>query len=352
MPMREDLPTTYAGLLHQEPGVQDRSPTRPRAPSRCRTCRTRSRSGRPSATPTPSSVIFGKTPVDQTLRRCDRQPPASRVGHQPTRPAIRARQPHAAGSLPVAAPARSGSLFVAPVRGVPGRPSSPTRSASRCGSRFHDYFFAAPGAQVARPFVGLDNYTDGADRPGGAALVRATSPIFLVINVPLTVVLSLVLATALNAAIPFRTFFRVAYYVPYVTASVAVVGGLAVPVQLRAAWSTRCSGPLAPNPSWLVNSRAGDAVDRALRHLEAARLLHPALPGRAAERPQGALRVGRGRRRGAVRTLPDVTVPGVRPGDHAGGDPGDDHRREPVHRALPAHQRRRPGRRVDLAGAR
>ena len=34
--------------------------------------------------------------------------------------------------------------------------------------------------------------------------------IFLVINVPLTVMLSLLLATALNAAIPFRAFFRTA----------------------------------------------------------------------------------------------------------------------------------------------
>ena len=25
---------------------------------------------------------------------------------------------------------------------------------------FHDYFFAAPGAQVDRPFVGLDNYAE------------------------------------------------------------------------------------------------------------------------------------------------------------------------------------------------
>ena len=48
--------------------------------------------------------------------------------------------------------------------------------------------------------------------------------VFLVINVPLTVVLSLALATALNAKIRGRTFFRTAYYVPYVTASVAVVG--------------------------------------------------------------------------------------------------------------------------------
>ena len=46
---------------------------------------------------------------------------------------------------------------------------------------------------------------------------------FLIINVPLTVVLSLLLAAALNGAIRGRTFLRVSYYVPYVTASVALV---------------------------------------------------------------------------------------------------------------------------------
>ncbi len=42
-------------------------------------------------------------------------------------------------------------------------------------------------------------------------------------NVPLTVVLSILLATALDRVTKARTFFRVSYYVPYVTASVAVV---------------------------------------------------------------------------------------------------------------------------------
>ena len=58
----------------------------------------------------------------------------------------------------------------------------------------------------------------------------------------------------------------------------------------------------------------GDADDRALRDLEAARLLHPALPRGAAEHPQGALR---GRRRWTERARSrkfwSVTVPGVRP---------------------------------------
>jgi multiple sugar transport system permease protein len=117
---------------------------------------------------------------------------------------------------------------------------------------FHDYFFTAPGVSVPHPFVGLNNYQAVLKDP----VVRDSFLhvlVFLVINVPLTVVLSLVLATALNRAIRFRTFFRVSYYVPYVTASVAVVG-----VWLFLFNSdgivNRILGPLAPDPSWLVNS--------------------------------------------------------------------------------------------------
>jgi multiple sugar transport system permease protein len=117
---------------------------------------------------------------------------------------------------------------------------------------FHDWFFAAPGAAVDRPFVGFDNYATVFADPG-VQRSFLNILVFLVINVPLTVVLSLVLAAALNAAIPFRTFFRVSFYVPYVTASVAVVGvwlflfnsdGLVNSVL----------GDFAPEPSWLVNS--------------------------------------------------------------------------------------------------
>lgn len=117
---------------------------------------------------------------------------------------------------------------------------------------FHDYFFAAPGAEVDRPFVGLDNYATVLTDPD-VWQSFANVGVFLVINVPLTVVLSIVLATALNSVVHARTFFRVSYYVPYVTASVAVV----------AVWLFLFSsnglvnnilGPLAPQPSWLVNS--------------------------------------------------------------------------------------------------
>jgi multiple sugar transport system permease protein len=117
---------------------------------------------------------------------------------------------------------------------------------------FFDYFFAAPGAEVERPFVGLANFARALQDPLFHIAIRNVV-IFLVINVPLTVAISMVLATALNAAIPLRSFFRAAYYVPYITASVAAVGiwlwlfsGFGLVVKLL--------GALAPNPAFLVNA--------------------------------------------------------------------------------------------------
>jgi multiple sugar transport system permease protein len=100
--------------------------------------------------------------------------------------------------------------------------------------------------------VGLENYrTVLGDSDVRQSFVNVG--VFLVINVPLTVALSLLLATALNGAIRARAFLRVAYFIPYVTASVALV----------AVWLFLFSdnglvnellGPLAPSPSWLINS--------------------------------------------------------------------------------------------------
>jgi len=87
---------------------------------------------------------------------------------------------------------------------------------------FTDYYFTAPGVTVPHPFVGLDNYKTVLTDPAVLASFGHIG-IFLILNVPLTVALSLGLAVALNRAVHFRTFFRAAYYVPYVTASVAVV---------------------------------------------------------------------------------------------------------------------------------
>ena len=118
---------------------------------------------------------------------------------------------------------------------------------------FHDYFFAAPGAQVDRPFVGLENYRAVlADPDVQRAFFNVA--VFLVINVPLTVVLSLVLATGLNSVTRARTFLRVSYYVPYVTASVALVG-VWLFLFSSGGLVNEVLGPLAPSPSWLVNSK-------------------------------------------------------------------------------------------------
>jgi len=176
---------------------------------------------------------------------------------------------------------------------------------------FHDYFFAAPGAQVSRPFVGFATYqavlSDPAVRQSFLNVLE-----FLVINVPLTVVLSLVLATALNSVVRARTFLRLSYYVPYVTASVALV----------AVWLFLFStdgmvnnllGPLAPNPSWLVNSALAMpviAIFVTWKQLGFFILLYlAALQNVPKELYESASVDGAGR----VRSFMSVTVPGVRP---------------------------------------
>jgi len=117
---------------------------------------------------------------------------------------------------------------------------------------FHDYFFTAPGVVVAKPFVGFDNFVTVLTDPQVLESFRNTA-VFLVINVPLTVVLSLVLATALDAGVRWATAYRVAFYVPYLTASVSLVG---VWMLLFSSGGLINSilGPLAPDPSWLINS--------------------------------------------------------------------------------------------------
>jgi multiple sugar transport system permease protein len=176
---------------------------------------------------------------------------------------------------------------------------------------FHDYFFAAPNAIVDHPFVGFDNYvtvlTDPDVRQAFGNII-----VFLVINVPLTVAMSLVLATALNAKLPLRSFFRAAYYVPYITASVAVVG-----VWLWLFHSgglvNHLLGPLAPDPSWLVNSTLAMplvAVFVAWKQLGFFIMLYlAALQNVPRELYESAAIDGASRLR-AFRT---VTVPGVRP---------------------------------------
>ncbi|KRC50721.1 ABC transporter permease [Leifsonia sp. Root227] len=176
---------------------------------------------------------------------------------------------------------------------------------------FFDYFFAAPGANVDRPFVGLDNYVTAFTDP--AVLQSfANVGIFLIINVPLTVVLSLVLASGLNSIKRFRTFLRVSYYVPYVTASVAIIG-VWLFLFNQDGLVNQILGPLAPNPSWFVNPTLAMpmiAVYVTWKQLGFYILLYlAALQNVPTELYESASTDGAGR----VRQFFSVTVPGVRP---------------------------------------
>ncbi|MCU1508789.1 MAG: sugar transporter permease [Glaciihabitans sp.] len=176
---------------------------------------------------------------------------------------------------------------------------------------FHDFFFAAPGAQVDRPFVGFANFVTAFSDP---AVIRSFGNvgIFLLINVPLTVVLSLLLATALNRITHFRGFLRVSYYVPYLTASVAVV----------AVWLflfngnglvNQILGPLAPKPSWLISEQWAMptiALFVTWKQLGFYILLYlAALQAVPKELYESAATDGAG----GFRSFMSVTVPGVRP---------------------------------------
>jgi multiple sugar transport system permease protein len=176
---------------------------------------------------------------------------------------------------------------------------------------FHDYFFAAPNAIVDHPFVGFDNYAAVLADPD-VRQAFGNIVVFLVVNVPLTVGLSLVLATALNAKLPLRSFFRAAYYVPYITASVAVVG-VWLWLFNSGGLVNHLLGPLAPDPSWLVNSTLAMplvAVFVAWKQLGFFIMLYlAALQNVPKELYESAAIDGASR----LRTFRSVTVPGVRP---------------------------------------
>lgn len=176
---------------------------------------------------------------------------------------------------------------------------------------FRDYFFAAPGVQVDRPFVGLENYRKlFADPAVRRSFVNVA--LFLVINVPLTVVASLVLSTLLNQITRFKTALRVAYYVPYVSASVAVV---AVWLFLFSGTGlvNNLLGSLAPEPTWLINSRwamPSIALFVTWKQMGVYILLYlAALQNVPNELYESAATDGAGR----FQIFLNVTVPGVRP---------------------------------------
>lgn len=116
----------------------------------------------------------------------------------------------------------------------------------------HDFYFTAPGVTVDHPFVGFANFAAVLADP----IVRQAFGnllIFLLINVPLTVVLGLLLSSGLDAVVKWKGFFRVSYYVPYVTASVATISVWIFLFNGNGVVNSML-GSLAPEPSWLANS--------------------------------------------------------------------------------------------------
>lgn len=176
---------------------------------------------------------------------------------------------------------------------------------------FRDYFFAAPGAQVDRPFVGFDNYAKVFTDPAVRQSFRNVA-IFLIINVPLTVGLSLILATLLNRVVRFSTFLRSSYYVPYVTASVAVVG-VWLFLFNGEGLINRLLGPLAPDPSWLISptwAMPSIAIFTTWKQLGFFILLYlAALQNVSGDLYEQAATDGASK----LRIFRHVTIPGVRP---------------------------------------
>lgn len=116
---------------------------------------------------------------------------------------------------------------------------------------FHDFYFTAPGVEVPHPFVGFENYVTVLEDPA-VRQAFLNLLIFLLINVPLTVVLGLLLSSGLDAVVHWKGFFRVSYYIPYVTASVATISVWIFLFNGNGVVNTLL-GSLAPQPSWLAN---------------------------------------------------------------------------------------------------
>ena len=250
MPIRTDLPDDVRRLLRQEPGLQDL-----RRPGLAhRRGAQRAQLGGDLAGDPRQLLVVGDLRQDarSTRRITAAADKADELAGQSDRIA---RDPQCSGPRGASAASPWASLFAAPYAVflvvVFAYPLGLAVWIS-----FHDYFFAAPGAQVERPFVGLANYRDGPGGPGRAARRSSTSRIFLVINVPLTVVLSLVLATALNSVTRFA-------HLPAGVLLRALRDGerragrrCGCSCSAAAAWSTRSSGRWRPTrrgwstPGW------------------------------------------------------------------------------------------------------
>ena len=228
--------------------------------------------------------------------------------------------------------------------------SSPTRSATPSTSPSTTTSSPRRGVKVDRPFVGLDNYVTVLTDPA-VQQSFANIGVFLVINVPLTVVLSLVLANALNRVIRSSRPSSGSATTSRTSRRASPSSASGCSCSSRTAWSTPCSGRWRPNPSWLVNSWLAMptvALFVTWKQLGFFILLYLAALQNIPEELYESASVDGGQQVGPVLERHRSRRPA---GQRAGDAAGHHHRRQPVHRAVPAHRRRRPGRGLHLAGA-
>ena len=181
---------------------------------------------------------------------------------------------------------------------------------------FFDYFFAAPGAIVARPFVGLEQLHAGPERPGLPALDLQRGRVHPHQRpVDGAALAGAGLGAQREAPVPRLLPHRLLH--PVRDRQRRGHRRLAVALLQERARQRR------PRPAgaqaFMARQRVlGDADHRPHGDLEAARLLRDPLPGRAAEHPARALRGGRGRRRRRRPAVHGDHGAGRAPGDHPG----------------------------------
>ena len=144
MPIRTDLPTTYADYFSSHPEYKmfadqaSRTVEVPNVPNSVEIWQ----EIRDNYS---SSVIFGKTSVDDGHRQGGGPRPTSSPASRESR--SRLRRGCSAGNRWASSSPRPTPIFLAAIFAYP--------LGLAVWISFHDYFFAAPGAQVDRPFVGL-----------------------------------------------------------------------------------------------------------------------------------------------------------------------------------------------------
>ena len=175
--------------------------------------------------------------------------------------------------------------------------------------------------------------------------------VFLVINVPLTVVLAIASGDRAERRHP------VPRLLPHRLLRAVRHGergddrGVAVAVQQRRPRQQRSSARSRPTRRGSSTRRWRCRRSRSTSPGSSSGSTSCSTSPRCRTSPRSSTRRRRGRGR-PLGQVPQRHLAGRTPGDHAGRRPGDHHRIQPVHRAVPADRRRRAQRGLVVSGAR